>query len=283
MKKRFLYIIGLFSFAAVLTSCNEEEQLLPSPISSLNSESRPGNIFLSWDMPNDSSVQYVKVSYLDHRTKEQVVLLSSVDTIVVPRTRQKYGEYSFQVQPYSFTNAGGEVLSIKETSGIAPIEKTETIVGIDLVAADLSTNAQEATEGPIANLLDGNKSTFFHTSWSASVPAPHWMQVNLPREINAFKFTYSRRNGNNRPTDFDLLGSTDGSNWELIKNITVSTEELASEDYVSSVVRAEKPFSKLKMSVNKTNTNSVFWTMSEFGISEVIVYEVDPEDPDSDY
>lgn len=53
-------------------------------------------------------------------------------------------------------------------------------------------------------------------------------QVNLKEEITgSYKFYYApRNNGSNKPTDFDLMGSTDGTNWFLIRNFTKDADGL---------------------------------------------------------
>lgn len=67
---------------------------------------------------------------------------------------------------------------------------------IKLEPSMLKTNAQEATEGFISNLVDGNIATYFHTSWSANIPAPHWVQVTLKEPVSVFAFTYVNRQAN---------------------------------------------------------------------------------------
>lgn len=80
-----------------------------------------------------------------------------------------------------------------------------------------------------------------------------------------------------KPTDFDLMGSSDGTTWFLLKNFTKEADNLpitAIGTYTSSDLSAEKP-KYIRYSVNKTNSGSVFWTMSEFKFYAVKI--VDPE------
>ena len=81
------------------------------------------------------------------------------DSIEIPDTRKKFGEYQFSVQTVSPTGDKSAVQTISKVS--EPALPTFVSTQIALTAADLSTNAQEPTEGPIANLLDGNTGTFF--------------------------------------------------------------------------------------------------------------------------
>ena len=67
---------------------------------------------------------------------------------------------------------------------------------ISLSADNFSTNAQEATEGAIANICDGDRSTFWHSQWSGDgSPDFHYLKVSLPegRELSNFQFKYVTR------------------------------------------------------------------------------------------
>lgn len=259
--------------------CSKDDGgVLPSSLSNPTFESRTGAIFVQWNLPADNSVEYVKVKYYDPLLDKDVVRLSSCDTILLPDTRQKYGDYSLNLVPCSTTDTEGEALELVAQSGKA--EATYIPTQLNLKASDLSTNAQEPSEGPISNLLDGNTNTFFHSAWSVSVPGPHWIQIDLPVTIESYyKFYYAPRNiAANKPTDFDLLGSEDGTTWFLIKNFTKDADQLPvtpKDPYNSPILHTEKPFKYVRFSVNETNTGTVFWGMSEFKFYSVKV--IDPE------
>ena len=267
MKNTFKYYAGLLlvGVALVNTSCSSDEDgITPAEITNLT----------------DASIRYIEVSYYDHLLKKDAVRTASIyaDSIEIPDTREKYGEYQFSVQTVSPTGDKSAVQTISKVS--EPALPTFVSTPIALTAADLSTNAQEPSEGPIANLLDGNTGTFFHTAWSVSIPAPHWLQVNLKEEITgSYKFYYApRNNGNNKPTDFDLMGSTDGTNWFLIRKFTKEADGLpvtSTGTFTSEIYEAPQPFSQIRLVVNATNTGSIFWTMSEFKFYSVSV--MDPE------
>lgn len=282
-----LLFIGLLCFC--LTSCEKKEEVIPSDIVNLNAETGPGKITLRWGFPDNATVRYTKVSYYDKLLEKEVTRLASVysDSILIPNTRKKYGPYVFTVQPFSNTDTGGKIQTIEATSEAAPITVEEKSEQIKLSTEDLSTNAQEPSEGNIANLLDNNTDTYFHTAWSVSVEAPHWMQINLRQLLtDHFKLYYAPRNNTaNKPTNFDLMGSEDGTNWFLIKNFTKEEDGLpvtASEDYTSSIIKIPQPFSYIRIIVNETNSNTVYWTMSEFKCYNVTRTVVDPEALDTE-
>lgn len=280
--KRTKYVL-IFSLASALVffgACKENEvEIIPSSLTNVRYQERPGAILVKWDLPADNSVWYVKVMYHDHLLNNDQVRLSSCDSIIIPDTRRKFGEYKIYLQPYSYTHTEGDEESITAISGIAP--STEVAAMLQLTAENLSTNAQEPSEGAIKNLLDDNWKTFFHSSWSVSVPAPHWLQIALPEELKDgfFRIYYApRQNNNNKPVDFDLNGSIDGNEWFLIKKFTKEQDGLPTtmkEDYTSPNIPVTRPIGHLRLVVNKTNTNSVFFTMSEFKIYKIKI--IDPE------
>ena len=67
---------------------------------------------------------------------------------------------------------------------------------IALNASNFSTNAQEPSEGPIANICDGDRSSFWHSTWSSGVGDYHYLKITLPagQELTEFKFGYITRN-----------------------------------------------------------------------------------------
>lgn len=84
----------------------------------------------------------------------------------------------------------------------------------------IETFTQEATEGPKEGLVDGNTSTFWHSSWSADVhPLPHHIQINFnePKSIGGIQYWHRSPSGvGGRPTSFDLQTSDDGELWTTV-------------------------------------------------------------------
>ena len=150
----------LFLLPLLAVGCKDDDKgTVPSPIKDVRSEERPGGIALFWTLPADKSVHYVKVSYHDHLLGIDEVRLSSCDSILIPDTRARFGDYRFTIQPFSRTDNGGKTQTVTARSGRAPV--TEQATRIILKAEHLGTNAQEPSEGPIANLIDGNTATAY--------------------------------------------------------------------------------------------------------------------------
>lgn len=288
MKKICIYIFTLVAVAAGLASCNDYQAVdypaigseTPTAISNVVSTSLPGQIALKWKVPADSNYYFVRVSYFDHLTQKTITRVASVykDTLLIPNTRAKFGEYEFKLQTFSRSNVGGEVVTAKAVSGIAPTVVTVIKNKIPLTATQLSTNAQEPTEGPIKNLLDNNMDTYFHTAWSVNIPGPHWMQVDLTKTTSSFQFYFANRNNtSNKPQTIDVLGSVDGTSWQLVQTINQGMPTGAKSEYTSPTINSTIPYSKLRLVVQKTNNSSVYFTMSEFSVFEITTTIVDPE------
>lgn len=140
----------------------------------------------------------------------------------------------------------------------------------------MSTNAQEQSEGPIADLIDGDESTYFHSAWNND-PTPegtnHYIQVALNEPIKSFYFCTKRRaqNTNNRPTQIKILVSQDGETFTGLTTISDGLVAHAS-DYMSPKIESETEFKYVRFEVMKTNTSSKFFTYSEFYMLDAAEY-----------
>jgi YVTN family beta-propeller protein len=72
----------------------------------------------------------------------------------------------------------------------------------------------EAGYGP-GNLLDGNNGSLWHTRWTANVPYPHWVRLDLGATTALTGLKYGPRSGETNGTiaDFEVYLSNDGVNW----------------------------------------------------------------------
>lgn len=261
-----------------------------SSVKLINSEPI-GSITLLWNtFPEGSNIKKVEVTYTDPVTGAVVTgeSLPADTSYTISNTMKKYGEYSFSVRSVSVLDIPAEASAIKTVS--KPIPHVPGAVTseakLNLVGRPLSSNAAEPNEGPIANLVDGNtaSSSFFHSQWSGTVPpAPHWVQIDLGTTLSDhFRIKTTPRNASNIPVNFDLFGSEDGNEWFHIKNFTQVGDNIPTagngSPFISPKYRILEAFSHIRLSVNSTNTNSIFWAMSEFEIWDVKTEVVsDPE------
>lgn len=173
--------------------------------------------------------------------------------------------------PYAFYSVKSKEISDAASDAyqaILPlISNTYTMQGaFGLIqdASQLSTNAQEQSEGPIANLIDGDDATFFHSSWNndPSPDAPHYIQVALKEPVKAFYFYMKKRNDSNRPNSIKISTSTDGTNFTELT--TISDGLVAAADYMSSKIESANEFNYVRFEVLSTNTKTHFFSLAEF-------------------
>ncbi|MCF0187873.1 MAG: discoidin domain-containing protein [Bacteroidaceae bacterium] len=93
----------------------------------------------------------------------------------------------------------------------------------------ISSPKTETSEGSIANLLDGDFSTYWHSCWTEGNVSEdleklplHYLQFDLGQSIQTVKMKYARRInvGNDHPTEFTIWASND-PNAEEWAEITV--------------------------------------------------------------
>lgn len=167
--------------------------------------------------------------------------------------------------PFKITNVTMSGFTTPETNFILYAAYNRIPLNVDM----LSTNAQEVNEGPIANLIDDNPATFFHSAWSFAVADPHYFQVDLKNEITKYRFDYqNRNNANGKPTDVKIMVSSNGSDWEELAHIDSGLPTEAGSKYSSVEYTASKPFKHFRFVVHKTNSGTAptFFNMAEFSI-----------------
>lgn len=293
-----LLAIGLFGIFAA--SCSDDDNnIIPADISNLRAESTPGRIVLRWDTPAgaEENIEYIQVNYYDHRSKMEQKRLASIyaDSIDIPDTRKRYGEYTFKVKTVSPSGAFGTEQTVTCSSEAA----TPTFIKkqISLSGADVSTNAQEPSEGPVANCVDGDVNTYFHTIWSTYTTGPHYLEVNLKQTLNQyFAFGYTTRHNNNVDTPWEIeLQGNNGGEWFSLQwfkhgedGITLPTER--AQAFESDNYKVETPFNKVRMVVWSTKAYpgpdyhgqywGPWWAISEFKFWNVEI--IDPENPAQD-
>lgn len=150
-----------------------------------------------------------------------------------------------------------------------------TMPRIPITAAMLSTNAQEPSEGPIANLLDGNVETFFHSLWSSTINEKHYIQVTLPETYSKVWIRYCNRhnNANNSLLYFCLYTGTSNDNLEFFKKYGWNTDGLKYGKAEWSTVSAELSTPQSVFRIEE------YWTLADqadgihfFSMSELEMY-----------
>ena len=159
-------------------------------------------------------------------------------------------------------------------------------VGLVTEGSQYTSNAPDPDEGAhIEYLLDGNFSTYFHTTWrsNTTVNEDHYLQAYLPDGTKDFLFYFVKRdpvnngNCNNRPTRIDISTSNDGVNFTAATTVTEglpagSTKETVKPvDFMSQPITLSENSKYIRFTVPTTNNGAtagghVFFTFSEFYI-----------------
>ena len=137
------------------------------------------------------------------------------------------------------------------------------------------TNAQEQSEGPISQLVDGKveNKNFFHTTWNNPPAGPHYIEVDLGEnnDLAQFVISYSTRINSDGPlADFpdaiEILGCNekDGA-YTHIATLEDNLPQEQGQRWESSIV-VNEGFRFLRFNVSAEKT---FWHMAEFDITRM--------------
>jgi endo-alpha-N-acetylgalactosaminidase len=92
--------------------------------------------------------------------------------------------------------------------------------GAMTATADSQEQYAGPSEGPVANVLDGDLSTIWHTQYNPTVTAyPHWVQLDLHGTYTVDGFGYQDRQSggpNGRVKDYKVFVSQDGTTWTQV-------------------------------------------------------------------
>ena len=245
--KKLLY----FFVAVLLFSCNEKDLDLtpPSEVSNLQAEPRIGGVLVKWSLPVDSNFLYLELRYMKKGEVVTTKVSKYTDSVLVTGLLNKH-EYSFELQPFNANEKGAIGGNTLTSNSVRPIRRPiETsyfpneLTKLDVTANMIETYTQETSEGPKTNLVDGDRTTYWHSAWSSGVaPLPHWVKLAFdePTEMGAIKYFFrNNTTQNGRPTQIALETSEDGNTWERVWTSAVGLS-------VTSPVAEEKtlPFDK---------------------------------------
>ncbi len=104
---------------------------------------------------------------------------------------------------------------------------------IALTEENFYTNAQETSEGPMANICDGSTENFWHSDWHGTVKDNHYLEVTIPEGLELHKFSIgwqSRNNSQNIPASVEL-SITPESKYSALSNVITYAKS-----FLSSIV-----------------------------------------------
>lgn len=184
----------------------------------------------------------------------------------VTREGLSYGNY---VLPLALTGTSFETIDVDPAKkscllGVSYVPDAGNLPSIQLVESMISYHPNSICEGSVAELIDGDPGTYFHSDYSVGVALPHWLQFALSSEISAFRFEYVTRNAGSHvvPHRVSLYGSADGVEF---KKIVVLSSELpfdVGQTYTSPVLVTGKKIKHIRMTVDESPSGS--FALAEF-------------------
>lgn len=171
---------------------------------------------------------------------------------------------------------------VKDEVWSTPSEGDVTLKPVTLTADMLSTNAPSNYREYLANLLDGDNTTFFHSTWGSGeyTPLPltdsPYIQIKLPQPISKLRFNYTTRTDteNRNPTGLAWQVSGDnGATWTTVKTLTTAdglpTSEERGRDYTSPTIDLGGNYSMMRLLLVSAEYKN-YLCLSEFSIDEVV-------------
>ncbi len=94
----------------------------------------------------------------------------------------------------------------------------------EILAFSSEETSGEGTNGLASLIIDNDYSTYWHSCWTTcekEFSYPHLIKIDLKESKSVKGLTIVQRNGSRKIKEFEILGSTDGENWESIGNFSL--------------------------------------------------------------
>jgi len=153
---------------------------------------------------------------------------------------------------------------------------------VKLTADMLSTNKPSISSSEsLANLLDGNSSTIFHSTWgsanNATVNVNAYIQIELPEQLENIQIYYQCRPGTGyNPLIWEIYASNDANNWKLIRTLDYIADGMPrggrGQEYTSPTIALGGKYSYLRI----VQTSGEY-SKNHLAIAELRVYKVTEE------
>ena len=204
-----------------------------------------------------------------------------VDTVlqVSKETRQSFAK----TVSYKVTYPGYNIvkrIKVQDEIWTTPSVSGET-VEVSLTADMLSTNKPSTSSSEsLANLLDSNPSTIFHSTWgsanNATVNVNAYIQIALPEQLENIQLYYQCRpqTGYN-PLVWEIYASNDANNWKLIRTLDYIADGMPrggrGQEYTSPTIALGGKYSYLRI----VQTSGEY-SKNHLALAELRVYNVIP-------
>ena len=202
-----------------------------------------------------------------------------VDTVlqVSKVTRQSFADkvtYKVTYPGYNIV----ERVKVQDELWTNPVANGDT-VEVALTADMLSTNKPSQDSGEsLANLLDNNPSTIFHSTWgianNATINLNTYIEFELPEALENIQLYYKcRPKSGYNPLVWEIYVSEDGNMWTLARTLDYTKDNMptggAGQEYTSPTISLGGSYSKLRIL-----QTSGEYSKNHFVLSELRIYKV---------
>ena len=192
---------------------------------------------------------------------------------------------------------------INELLTVAHMQMDFADHGLLTSPSQISTNKLEPTEGSIEALLDNDKETYFHSTWSVaneSLDNYHFLEVDLGKAVKQFIFNYARRSHGtvSSPELIHVYATNDPNGtwadmgrYTCLLNSNCFEDELWHEVYYpesmrpsvaggsSTYIHLDDAYRYIRFEVEQSyapnvgekSLNNIYFTLSELAIYEGVV------------
>lgn len=186
---------------------------------------------------------------------------------------------------YTLSLPGYQRLSVEKISDEIWSEPESNIQELSLTADMLSTNAPSGRDEGLDKMIDGDPTTYFHSTWSNDPIYPKlpqdvcpYIDVNLSRSINSLIFYYRTRPdaANRNPVSIKIYASNDCDSWKEVAFFNELPTGMGVE-YESSTIETEESYRYWRFEQTACEYRSNYFVLSEFRIFTVTGIIKEPE------
>ena len=146
----------------------------------------------------------------------------------------------------------------------------------------ITTTSQLSSDGVLSgyglgNIIDNNTSTYCQSSTSSAANQPHYVQVEMRRDITDCRFMYYRRNDAtngvaDRWQDVMITASDNGTQWDYITYFN-NFGDTPMRSYTSGNISLHRPYKYIRFNVMHTPGETLRNGNPQFALSQLQLYE----------
>lgn len=192
--------------------------------------------------------------------------------------------------PLQFWNSSSSPIDSGSTFRVEPAqvsgEKLTLLEDQPLITdvSQLSSPYTETSEGSLANLIDSDATTYWHSSWKGGsvTPGLHYFQATMPDgEYSLVAFRFTRRNSENDHTiEWSVRGTndTDASKDDCEELLHTTTPYSSNSETLTSKPFVSKGYKYLRFYSEAQDGSDKFGSRGFFHLAEFQLYPVGNDD-----